>query len=30
MRYDVRLEGGPADGDTAICNAPLPVQVFVT
>ena len=30
MKWDVRLEGGPADGDKAECDGPLPSKVFTT
>jgi hypothetical protein len=30
VQWNVRLEGGPADGDTAICDGPLPPKVFTT
>ena len=30
MKWDVRLEGGPADGDHAECKGPLPREVFAT
>lgn len=30
MQWDVRLEGGPADGDQAVCDGPLPPKVFTT
>lgn len=28
MEYDVRLEGGPADGDEGRCDGPLPPNLY--